>query len=137
MRERRARHGFLRPALLLGLGLFTVSTFSALGGALPRLPKDRPLPQGPDSPGVVTFRHATHVDAARPDCTTCHSSLFPILRRTSATSAATAASAAPTAQAASPTRHAEMEAGKSCGRCHDGKAAHGLDECGTCHEPAK
>lgn len=96
-----------------------------LAGPLPNLPKDIALPQGPDSPGVVIFRHETHVDAARPDCTTCHPTLFPILRRT-------ASSAAPAA-----IRHADMDKGKSCGSCHDGKSAHGLDDCGTCHRDQK
>jgi c(7)-type cytochrome triheme protein len=106
---------FLAPVLLLAV-------FPALvGGSLPNLPKDKALPQGDGSPGVVTFRHASHVDSSRPDCTTCHSTLFPIVKRT-------ASSAAPAA-----IRHADMEKGKSCGSCHDGKSAHGLDDCGTCH----
>ena len=57
-------------------------------GALPNLPKDKALPQGDGSPGVVTFRHASHVDAARPDCTTCHPTLFPIVRTASPVSRA-------------------------------------------------
>jgi len=93
-------------------------------GALPNLPKDKALPQGDGSPGVVTFRHASHVDAARPDCTTCHPNLFPIVRTASPVSRA-------------PIRHADMEKGKSCGSCHDGKSAHGLDDCGTCHTEAR
>jgi len=32
---------------------------------------------------------------------------------------------------------ADMEKGKSCGSCHDGKSAHGLDDCGTCHTEAR
>jgi c(7)-type cytochrome triheme protein len=93
-----------------------------LAGSLPNLPKDKALPQGDGSPGVVTFRHESHVDASRPDCTTCHTNLFPIVKRT-------ASSAAPAA-----IRHADMEKGKSCGSCHDGKSAHGLDDCATCHQ---
>lgn len=102
--------------------LLLVPLVAAAAGSLPNLPKDKALPQGADSPGVVTFRHTSHVDAARPDCTTCHPVLFPIVKRT-------ASSAAPAA-----IRHADMEKGKSCGSCHDGKSAHGLDDCGTCHE---
>jgi c(7)-type cytochrome triheme protein len=93
----------------------------ALAGTLSNLPKDKALPQGDGSPGVVTFRHESHVDASRPDCTTCHPTLFSIVKRT-------ASSAAPAA-----IRHADMEKGRSCGSCHDGKSAHGLDDCGTCH----
>jgi c(7)-type cytochrome triheme protein len=107
---------FLAAALLLALGA------AAPAGELPNLPKAKALARGDGSPGVVTFRHATHVDAARPDCTTCHPSLFPIVKRT-------ASSSAP-----APIRHADMEKGRSCGSCHDGKSGHGLDDCGTCHQ---
>jgi c(7)-type cytochrome triheme protein len=109
-------HRFLTATLLCAL------SSALLGGSLPNLPKPLALPQGDGSPGVVTFRHDAHVDAARPDCTTCHPALFSIVKRT-------AASAAPAA-----IRHADMEKGKSCGSCHDGKSAHGLDDCGTCHQ---
>ncbi len=111
-----ARLRFAAAALLLAL------SSALLAGALPNLPKDKALPQGADSPGVVIFRHETHVDASRPDCTTCHPTLFPILKRTASTAAPTAIT------------HADMEKGKSCGSCHDGKGAHGLEDCGTCHK---
>jgi c(7)-type cytochrome triheme protein len=102
--------------------LLLACSSALLAGSLPRLPQDKALPQGDGSPGVVTFSHVSHVDAARPDCTTCHPALFPIVKRT-------ASSAAPAA-----IRHADMEKGKGCGSCHDGKSAHGLDDCGTCHK---
>ena len=82
----------LRLASLL---LAAAGTMAA--GSLPNLPKDKALPQGDGSPGVVTFRHASHVDAARPDCTTCHPSLFPIVKKTAAS------------PASPPIRHADME----------------------------
>jgi c(7)-type cytochrome triheme protein len=97
---------------------------AVLAGSLPRLPQDRALPQGTDSPGVVTFRHATHVDAGRPDCTTCHPSLFPILPRSPA-------------QTTPRLTHKAMEKGAACGKCHDGKSAHGFDDCATCHAITK
>ena len=109
----------LVPAAALAL------TGALLGGSLPNLPKDKALPQGEGSPGVVTFRHETHVDAARPDCTTCHPKLFPILRRSAA--------AAP----GPVIKHEDMEKGRLCGSCHDGKKAHGLEDCATCHEAQK
>jgi c(7)-type cytochrome triheme protein len=112
------KNAFRSLAALLLLALAP----ALLAGALPNLPKDLALPRGDGSPGVVTFRHTTHVDAARPDCTTCHPVLFPILKRT-------VSSTAPAA-----IRHADMEKGRSCGSCHDGKSAHGLDDCGTCHQ---
>ena len=108
----------LAAFLLLGLAGALVA------GSLPRLPNDRALPQGEGSPGVVTFRHATHVDAGRPDCTTCHPSLFPILRRTAA-------------QAVPRLKHESMEKGVACGKCHDGKSAQGFDDCATCHAAPK
>ena len=104
--------------VLLTLGLTGV----ALAGSLPRLPKDRALPQGTDSPGVVTFRHASHVDQAKPDCTTCHPALFPILHHSDAGAAL---------------KHKDMEKGSACGKCHDGKSAHGFDDCATCHAVPK
>jgi c(7)-type cytochrome triheme protein len=107
---------FLAAPLLVALA----STL--LAGSLPNLPKDMALPQGDGSPGVVTFSHAAHVDASKPDCTTCHPKFFSIVRRT-------ASSAAPAA-----IRHADMEKGKSCGSCHDGKSAHGFEDCATCHK---
>ncbi len=108
----------LVPLALLAAGL------TAVAGGLPNLPKGKPLPQGPDSPGVVTFRHETHVDAGAPDCTTCHPKLFPILKRTAA-------------QKPLKITHDAMTKKQLCGSCHDGTSAHGLDDCGTCHEPAK
>lgn len=105
--------------------LLTLSmTGAILAGGLPRLPNDRALPQGTDSPGVVTFRHSSHVDAAKPDCTTCHPSLFPILSRSAD-------------QAAPRFTHAKMEKGVACGKCHDGKSAHGFEDCATCHAVPK
>lgn len=92
-----------------------------LGGTPLKLSIDKVLPRGDGSPGVVTFHHESHVDAARPDCTTCHPVLYSIVKRT-------ASSAAPAIL------HADMEKGRSCGFCHDGKKAHGLDDCETCHQ---
>jgi c(7)-type cytochrome triheme protein len=107
-----------RKALAIGLlaGLAAVAS-----GALPKLPQDRVLPQGPDSPGVVTFSHRSHLDEKRPDCTVCHPKVFTIL----------ASSKPPVAKAGE--RHAEMEQGRSCGACHDGNRAHALDDCAACH----
>jgi c(7)-type cytochrome triheme protein len=91
-----------------------------LAAGLPKLPKDRALPRSEDSPGVVTFSHVSHVDAARPDCTTCHPRLFTM-------------GVGPRPAAAVRIRHEDMEQGRLCGACHDGKAAHGLDDCAACH----
>ena len=105
------------------LTVLLVAAIPALLGAasLPKLPADRALPLGDGSPGVVTFRHESHLDSARPDCTACHSRLFPILK-----------------SAKRPVlKHADMEKGKLCGACHDGKSAHGFDDCTSCHAEPK
>jgi c(7)-type cytochrome triheme protein len=106
---------------LLTLGL----SGSLLAASLPHLPKDLPLQQGKESPGIVMFRHGTHVDSARPDCTTCHPALFPILEKDAARRPGPIVT------------HAVMEKGGLCGSCHDGKKAHGFDDCATCHETPK
>jgi c(7)-type cytochrome triheme protein len=93
---------------------------TALASDLPRLPLALKLPQSGDSPGVVTFNHDMHVDAAKPDCVTCHPRLFGILGRSAVrrTSAVT---------------HAAMEKGFACGACH-GKQAFNFDDCSMCHK---
>jgi c(7)-type cytochrome triheme protein len=83
-----------------------------------RLPADIVLDGAKDSPGPVVFRHATHVEFTDTKCLTCHPQPFSILH---------------------PKRrflHDEMNAGRSCGLCHDGKSATSTtdsDSCATCH----
>ena len=63
--------------------------------------------------GATRFSHAKHL-AGSPNCGTCHPKLF----------------------SAGPNKHstmADMEKGKSCGACHDGNKAFGIDSCTTCH----
>jgi c(7)-type cytochrome triheme protein len=92
----------------------------SLAVVMPRLPRDHAFPRRGQSPGAVTFSHASHVDARRADCTTCHPRHFRIL--------------APGQTAAGvPVTHRDMEQGRQCGACHDGKAAFGLKDCETCH----
>ena len=93
---------------------------AALGQNLPKLPEQLTLRQSPDSPGKVTFTHATHM-GNKPDCTRCHPKLFSIMK-----------------QGASPSAdrritHASMEKGRQCGACHNGKVAFGFDDCTACH----
>jgi c(7)-type cytochrome triheme protein len=104
--------------LLLGAVLGSAVALGAQ--ALPRLPGPIAIPRSADSPGQVTFLHETHLDPARPDCTTCHPRPFRILKES---------------QKARPAiTHARMEQGELCGRCHDGKKAFALDEdCTDCH----
>jgi c(7)-type cytochrome triheme protein len=67
----------------------------------------------------VVFAHGTHVDPARPACTVCHPREFRILK------------ASPRR---APVTHAEMDKGRYCGACHDGKKAFALDDCAACHQ---
>jgi c(7)-type cytochrome triheme protein len=60
----------------------------------------------------------SHVDEQKPDCTSCHPGRFRILRSTTGELRVT---------------HEQMEAGRQCGACHDGKAARGLEDCAACH----
>lgn len=85
-----------------------------------KLPAAYALPQAPDSPGVVTFNHESHVDTAAPDCTACHPRLFKILKPGSAGDGQRMT-------------HAGMEKGHACGACHDGQKAFGIDDCTLCH----
>ena len=71
---------------------------------------------GPDR--AVVFSHETHVALAGNRCTACHPQTFRIL--------------APTTHIA----HGEMDAGRSCGACHDGRQAFGVRDssaCSSCH----
>jgi c(7)-type cytochrome triheme protein len=92
---------------------------AALAADLPRLPQALKLAQTGESPGVVTFNHDSHVDAAKPTCLACHPERFSILGRSS--------------EATRPAvTHAAMEKGQSCGACH-GKEAFNFEDCTMCH----
>jgi c(7)-type cytochrome triheme protein len=69
--------------------------------------------RGDGSPGAVTFRHLSHVDARAPECASCHAAGFSLLGRERG-------GPAPAAGAMHDDRH--------CGRCHDA-----AQECGFCH----
>jgi c(7)-type cytochrome triheme protein len=110
------RFVFVAATLLLSAGF-------ARADSLPRLPQPLAFPQSGDSPGVVKFDHSSHVDAAKPSCTTCHPRLFSILGRSSERRPATIT-------------HARMEKGEVCGACHGKKtkdAPFGFDDCTMCH----
>jgi c(7)-type cytochrome triheme protein len=118
--------------LLIVVASIAVVAFVALGTAslaetaprlsevMPRLAKEYTFPQGPRSPGKVTFNHESHVSAKDADCTQCHPRHFRILEPGKTTDGA-------------PIRHVAMDAKRLCGACHDGKAAFGLKDCDTCH----
>ncbi len=80
-------------------------------------PAERTFPQAPDSPGPVSFRHASHVDPSAPDCLSCHGNSYSFLGRTQA----------PPAGLMHDTKH--------CGGCHDGTSAFSVeDDCAACHK---
>ena len=66
--------------------------------------------------GTVVFSHNNHIRTGRQknECKACHDGIFDIRR---------------------PVRHtmSDMERGKSCGACHDGKGAFPLSACLRCH----
>jgi len=66
--------------------------------------------------GNTVFSHDTHVEGAGLKCQVCHSKLYTNAKQHKAV----------TMKA--------MEQGKSCGACHNGKAAFGVKErCESCH----
>jgi c(7)-type cytochrome triheme protein len=114
---RRGALWMLSAALAVGVG----ATGAAVAQSMPKLPADITLKQSGDSPGKVTFSHASHLSyQAKPDCTVCHPKLAPITK------------AAPGVKR-EPATHAAMLKGQACGACH-GKTAHNFDDCSTCHK---
>jgi c(7)-type cytochrome triheme protein len=66
--------------------------------------------------GKVTFSHEKHA-AKNPKCTDCHTKVFKMTK----------------GQRSAP-KMADMNAGQSCGTCHDGKTAFGVKEQATCNK---
>jgi len=82
-----------------------------------RLPPDLTYSKAEGSPGKVVFSHQFHT-AVADKCTACRVVLFRMLR--------------PARQVT----HADMEAGKYCGACHNGQMAFGPTDpagCPRCH----
>lgn len=81
-----------------------------------RIPGDVAIKMGESSPGPVIFSHARHVQAAKPNCSECHSGQFKMLSTS-----------------------ADISPGKKmqrCGQCHNGvKAVSTTDKerCDSCH----
>ena len=99
-----------RP-LIAAFGLLLAS--AALGAAFPavlRIPRRNPGAAA--FPPRALFSHRTHQSFG---CYACHPSVFP--------------------QAAVGFTHAEMQEGKFCGRCHDGRTAFAIPgaPCARCH----
>ena len=104
-------------ALLAGL-LAGGSAFAQ--SKMPKLPPPFAFAQTGDSPGKVTFSHASHVDESAPACTACHPKMFRILK-----AGATVDGKAIT--------HDSMTRGQACGSCHNGQKSFGFDDCTLCH----
>ncbi|MRR36932.1 cytochrome C, partial [bacterium] len=68
-----------------------------------------------DTAGAVDFNHPVHLKALGSNCTLCHNKIFTIGTK------------------AAPVTMKEMETGKSCGTCHNGKRAFALTDCTRCH----
>jgi c(7)-type cytochrome triheme protein len=107
-------------AVLMILAALALVTTVAAQSKLPNLPGPYEFKQTGDSPGKVTFNHASHVDEAAPSCTSCHPKAFSILK-------------AGTTVDGKPVTHAGMEKGQACGACHNGKKSFGFDDCTLCH----
>lgn len=111
----------LTITLVAAVAVCIVATSAALAqGRLPKLPPASTLTQAADSPGKVTFNHASHVDENAPGCTACHPRLFKILK-------------AGAAADGKPITHEAMKQGRACGACHNGTKSFGFDDCTMCH----
>jgi c(7)-type cytochrome triheme protein len=89
-------------------------------GKMPNLPKPFAFAKSADSPGTVTFTHASHVDENAPNCTACHPKIFKILK-------------AGTTTDGKAITHDAMKKGQACGTCHNGTKSFGFDDCTMCH----
>jgi c(7)-type cytochrome triheme protein len=70
----------------------------------------------PKGAGKAVFSHDGHVVRAKLGCRDCHARLYLDTKRS---------------------QHAtmkQMERGRSCGACHNGKRAFGVDDCTRCHQ---
>ncbi len=109
-----------RASAVIALAAVSLVTTAAAQSKLPKLPGPFSFAQTGDSPGKVTFNHASHVDDAAPSCTSCHPKSFSILK------------AGATAEG-KPITHAAMDKGQACGACHNGTKSFGFDDCTLCH----
>jgi c(7)-type cytochrome triheme protein len=85
-----------------------------------KLPRDLPFVRGESSPGLVTFRHGSHVTTAA-TCVTCHPTPFAMKGSGGRPGGA-------------------MHEPGACGGCHDGRRAFGVENpeaCSRCHAAAE
>lgn len=92
----------------------------AAGLAAFQMPEDIHFAKGAESLGQVVWHHSTHVNLSPPNCATCHSQRFSIMK----TRFQTAAGGAPQ----------DMHSEQKCGSCHNGRQAFDVKEdCAMCH----
>jgi c(7)-type cytochrome triheme protein len=103
-------------AVIAAVGVVAALGLAAAPTSSLRLPPDRVYDKSKDSPGPVVFSHKSHVEIADNKCTGCHPAPFKMLHP------------------AGRMTHDELNAGRLCGACHDGKTASGVEEsCEHCH----
>ena len=85
------------------------------------MPPDITIPTAEASPGVVTFRHSSHLDAKQANCALCHTQRFRILKVNVST------------PVSAPAR--DFHGDQSCGACHNGEKSFSVKEdCQLCHQ---
>ncbi|MCK4893432.1 MAG: Ni/Fe-hydrogenase cytochrome b subunit [Calditrichia bacterium] len=86
-----------------------------------KLPDDFTYPLNENSPGPVSFSHENHIYFQdKPDCQPCHAELFKIIKLQ--------------ASGLKSVRMDRLYEGESCGKCHNGNDAFGVEEdCEICH----
>jgi c(7)-type cytochrome triheme protein len=121
MDELRSRGGRGRWILLAPLLVVPCPALAASTGGRAielKLPADIVYERVVGADSAVTFSHGTHVAFAGEKCTGCHPRPFRMLT--------------PERRA----NHRAMNAGQSCGSCHDGRQAFAVSDaksCGSCH----
>lgn len=111
--RRRTR---LRCGLVMGFAVMALAA-PVIGAAFPsalRIPRRETT--AANALPLALFSHRAHGAAT---CFSCHPSTFP--------------------QAAVAFTHADMNQGRFCGHCHDGRTAFAVTGtlCGTCHAPTR
>lgn len=114
---RKIRYGL--PLAVAGLVVFFAGAVYSQGG----YPPDFQLKQtGAMAP--VNFSHKIHAEKAKRQCTDCHTNVFQM--KVGGTTGG------------KPMTMVEMNQGKYCGACHNGKVAFPVaTECLKCHPPKK
>ena len=97
----------MRNHLLLAALLVAGPALAAVGGGEITFPVQ--------DPGKAVFSHEAHVLKAKVGCRECHPKLYLDVARSKRVTMK------------------QMAQGRSCGACHQGKRAFGLDACVKCH----